>query len=233
MGKQTVGETERRKSPTPIPSPIGRGTGIGGRIGIVIEGSCNNREALPLSLGGKTRQELRAMRVGIVERERAVQGILLNIECIVEREPRGGRIEHRYRTVGLTLPVLRIANTTAWCAVLVAGMRPVVFRIYQQCPTLGKSRTETQLSEGILVAQSLMVLVSIIMYDAWQPAVAAVVIHLSCQLIPGINLPVGIQLPMPSVHSAVGAMLTRSQRDVLQGEGIVVVSMEEFTDGRE
>ena len=70
------------------------------------------------------------------------------------------------------------------------------------------------------------------MYDARQTSVAAIVIHLSRKNVIGIQLPVSIQLSMPGVHPAVRAPLASGQRDVLQGERIVIVSMEELADGR-
>ena len=78
-----------------------------------------------------------------------------------------------------------------------------------------------------------MVLVSIIMYDARQTSVAAIVIYLPGKNVIGIQLPVGIQLSMPSVHPTVRATLASSQRDVLQSERIIVVGMEKLADGRE
>ena len=71
------------------------------------------------------------------------------------------------------------------------------------------------------------------MYDARQTSVAAIVIHLPRKSVIGIQLPVGIQLSMPSVHPTVRAPLASGQRDVLQSEWIVIVSMEKLADGRE
>ena len=70
------------------------------------------------------------------------------------------------------------------------------------------------------------------MNDARQTSVAAIVIYLPRKHVVGIQLPVGIQLSMPGVHPAVRAPLASGQRDILQSERIVVVSMEKLADGR-
>ena len=155
---------------------------------------------------------------------------MLQINGIIERQPTQGDIKKRERGIGFALPIVCIAEAAAWCAILIVGVAPIVFCIGQQRPLVGQPRTQAQLAKGCLFCQSFMVLVGVVMYNSRQAPMIVVIVELRRKGVVIIGLPIKVQLTTSCIHTAVGAVLTCGECNILKAKRIVVVGMEEITE---
>ena len=188
---------------------------------------------MELRFGSKRLQKCCPMRMRGIDRQRAVQRIVDEIERIIERQPPRRRIEQCRRSVCLALPIASVAESATGRSILIVGKSPMVFRVRLKRPFFIENRAQSHLSESHLFVEPLVVLIRVVMHDSRQSAVVVVVVELGRKIVFCIDAPKQIQFAAPRVHSAVRAPFSRRQRHVFQRERIVVVGVEERARGRE
>ena len=77
-----------------------------------------------------------------------------------------------------------------------------------------------------------MVFVGVVVDDARQTAVVVVIIKLGRERVVRVGLEVEVEFASPCIHATVRAALTGGEGDIVQREGIVVVSMKEIGEER-
>ena len=161
----------------------------------------------------------------------AVEGVVHYVAGIAEAEAFEGAVEYCAAEVSLALPVAAVHYSVLVEVVPVVGAGEVPFGGSLERPLVAEEAAVLQLAEGCAFAQLLLALVGVVAHHAWQIAVVVVVVSLGPEHMEEIEGVGRVYLCVPLVHLRVDTVLVYALRDIVDGEGVVVLCVDKVSHG--